>query len=42
MLSVNPYDNGLVRVMLQSAGRWYFGPDGKLDIKGNPALKAML
>jgi lactose/L-arabinose transport system substrate-binding protein len=42
MLGIDPNDNGLVRVMMQSGGRWYFDKDGKLDIKGNPALKAAL
>ena len=42
MLGIDPNDNGLVRVMMQSGGRWYFDKDGKLDIKSNPALKAAL
>ena len=42
MLGIDPNDPGLVRVMMQSAGRWYFDKDGKLDIKDNPALKAAL
>lgn len=42
MLGIDPNDPGLVRVMMQSAGRWYFDKDGKLDIKNNPALKAAL
>jgi lactose/L-arabinose transport system substrate-binding protein len=42
MLGIDPNDNGLVRVMMQSGGRWYFDKDGKLDIKNNPALKAAL
>ena len=42
MLGIDPNDNGLIRVMMQSAGRWYFDKDGKLDIKGNPALKAAM
>jgi lactose/L-arabinose transport system substrate-binding protein len=42
MLGIDPNDNGLIRVMMQSAGRWYFDKDGKLDIKNNPALKAAL
>lgn len=42
MLGIDPNDNGLVRVMMQSGGRWYFDKAGKLDIKGNPALKAAL
>jgi lactose/L-arabinose transport system substrate-binding protein len=42
MLGIDPNDPGLVRIMMQSAGRWYFDNDGKLDIKNNPALKAAL
>ena len=42
MLGIDPNDPGLVRIMMQSAGRWYFDKDGKLDIKNNPALKAAL
>lgn len=42
MLGIDPNDNGLVRVMMQSGGRWYFDNAGKLDIKGNPALKSAL
>jgi lactose/L-arabinose transport system substrate-binding protein len=40
--ALTPMTTGLVRVMMQSAGRWYFDKDGKLDIKNNPALKAAL
>lgn len=42
MLAMDPGDIGLLRVMMQGAGRWYFDKDGKLDIKNNPALKASL
>lgn len=42
MLGIDPNDNSLVRIMMQSAGRWYFDKDGKLDIKNNAALKAAL
>ncbi len=42
MLGIDPNDNGLIRVMMQSGGRWYFDKEGKLDIKNNPALKAAL
>ena len=28
--------------MMQSAGKWYFKPDGKLDILDNAPLKAAL
>lgn len=40
MLSLDPNDLGLVRVMAQSAGSWYLKEDGKTaDIEGNAALK---
>lgn len=42
MICINPFDNGLLRAMVQSGGRWYFDKDGKLDIRGNPALRATL
>jgi len=42
MLALDPSDGGMVRVMMQSGGRWYFDKDGKLDIKNNPAFKAAL
>jgi lactose/L-arabinose transport system substrate-binding protein len=40
--SYDPSDMGLVRVMLQSAGSWYFHDDGSLNIEGNKALEAAL
>ena len=42
MFALDIQENALVRIMMQSAGRWYFDKDGKLDIKSNPALKAAL
>src|SRR5262249_33513694 len=33
---------GWIRMMLNSAGKWYFKPDGSLDIVDNPTLKAAL
>ncbi|POP43820.1 ABC transporter substrate-binding protein [Superficieibacter electus] len=42
MMAIDPNDAGLIRVMMQSAGRWYFDKAGNLDIVGNPALKAAL
>lgn len=42
MLTVDPSDLGLVRVMMQSAGSWYTDKDGKVDIENNDALKAGL
>jgi len=34
--------DGLIRIMMQSAGKWYFTADGKLDILDNAPLKAAL
>lgn len=42
MFAMDPQDMDKIRIMMQSAGRWYFDKDGKLDIKNNPALKAAL
>jgi lactose/L-arabinose transport system substrate-binding protein len=42
MMGTDPNDAGLVRIMMQSAGGWYFDKDGKPNIVGNPALKASL
>lgn len=42
MLSIDPNNAGLVRIMLQSAGSWYFNADGSLNIRKNAALKAAL
>lgn len=33
-------DAGLIRVMMQSAGKWYFDKSGNVDIANNDALKA--
>ncbi|MFA0084293.1 ABC transporter substrate-binding protein [Vibrio sp. 10N.286.49.C2] len=38
MLGNNPSDLGLLRVMIQGAGSWYFNQDGSLNIKDNQAL----
>ncbi len=35
-------NDGLIRIMMQSAGAWYFNPDGSLNILGNEPLKAAL
>lgn len=42
MLSVDPNDLGLIRMIMQSAGKWYVNGDGKADIKDNAALKEAL
>ena len=39
MLANDKSDGGLFRVMLQSAGSWYFDKDGKPALVGNAALK---
>ncbi len=40
MLTVQPEDLGLIRIMMQSAGSWYVTEDGKsANIVGNEALK---
>lgn len=40
MCAFDPTDGGLVRVMLQSAGSWYFDKDGKPAIAGNAVMEA--
>lgn len=42
MMTFDVNDVGIIRIMMQSAGRWYFDADGKPTIAGNPALKAAL
>jgi len=43
MLTLDPNDLGLIRVMIQSAGAWYTGDDGQTPtIESNPALKEAL
>ena len=42
LLGVDINDAGIIRIMLQSAGKWYFTPDGHADIAGNPTFKAAL
>lgn len=42
MLGMNPDDLGLVRVMMQSGGEWYFNEDGTLNITTNESLKEAL
>ena len=34
--------DGVIRIMMQSAGKWFFKPDGSLDILDNAPLKAAL
>lgn len=42
MLGNDPSDLGLLRVMMQGAGSWYFNADGSLNIKDNKALAESL
>jgi lactose/L-arabinose transport system substrate-binding protein len=42
MFSFDQTDQGAVRIMLQSAGQWYFTPEGEPNLKGNPVFKAAL
>jgi lactose/L-arabinose transport system substrate-binding protein len=42
LLSIDFNDAGLVRIMMQSAGGWYFTPDGQVSIADNPVFKAAL
>ncbi|HOK33725.1 MAG TPA: sugar ABC transporter substrate-binding protein [Fervidobacterium sp.] len=39
MIAADPYDGGLMRTLLQSAGTWYFDSNGKPYIANNPVLK---
>lgn len=42
MCSVDPNDLGLIRMMMQSAGKWYVDAAGNADIQNNAALKEAL
>jgi lactose/L-arabinose transport system substrate-binding protein len=42
LLGLDLNGDGLIRIMMQSAGKWYFKPDGSLDIVDNAPLKAAL
>ena len=42
MLDIDLNDAGAIRIMMQSAGTWYFKADGSANIKDNPAFKAAL
>ncbi len=40
LLSINPSDLGLIRIMMQSAGEWYTAKDGEtVTVSNNEALK---
>lgn len=42
MFSIDQNDAGAMRIMLQSAGSWYFKADGTSNIAGNPVFKTAL
>ena len=42
LLDLDLNDSGLIRMMMQSAGEWYFNADGELHITDNAALKKAL
>ena len=42
LLSLDINDAGPIRIMLQSAGSWYFTPDGQVNIANNPVFKTVL
>lgn len=42
LLSIDLNGAGMMSIMMQSAGTWYFTPEGELNIKDNPAFKASL
>jgi lactose/L-arabinose transport system substrate-binding protein len=39
IVAFDPNDGGLMRIMMQSAGKWYFDANGKVDIANNAALE---
>ena len=42
MFSIDQNDAGAIRIMMQSAGTWYFKADGSANIKDNPVFKSAL
>lgn len=43
MLTIDPSDLGIIRMMMQSAGKWYVAENGTdVDIAGNDALKSAI
>jgi lactose/L-arabinose transport system substrate-binding protein len=42
MMGLDPNDAGLIRILMQSGGQWYFDNDGNLNIENNAALRAAL
>ena len=39
ILTQDPDDGGLIRMMMQSAGTWFFDAEGDVDIAGNKVIK---
>lgn len=39
MIAADPDDGGLMRIMMQSAGQWYFDKEGNPNLVNNEALK---
>ena len=42
MFSIDQNDAGAIRIMMQSAGTWYFDAEGNANIKDNPVFKKAL
>lgn len=42
LFPIDPNDAGIFRIMMQSAGSWYFDADGNVTIADNPVFKAAL
>ncbi|MBJ3784597.1 ABC transporter substrate-binding protein [Devosia sediminis] len=42
LLPIDPNDAGIFRIMMQSAGSWYFNADGSVNIANNDVFKAAL
>lgn len=42
LLSIDQNDAGALRIMMQSAGTWYFKEDGSVNVKDNPVFKKAL
>jgi lactose/L-arabinose transport system substrate-binding protein len=40
LLPIDPTGSDWIRIMMQSAGSWYFDADGNVTIKDNPVFKA--
>ena len=42
LLPFDPNDAGIIRIMMQSAGSWYFDAEGNITIADNPVFKEAL